>query len=1247
MHVPFATGHLPLFNPLHTMKALPVLLTGILGWLLCSPALGQGSYAVEDQYASKTGMAHATPHAPRLSPYERNAAKLSATISVDLPDVLLAEALRHITDQAGLLLIYGEDEIPAGARVSLNLDGVTTLEALHETIRGQGLKLQVSKSGHLIVSRATSVEGERRGEEEPLLEHEVSGTVTAMEDGMPLPGVNVVVKGTTIGTATDGDGSYTLVAPSPSDTLVFSFVGFTEQEVPIGGRSVIDVALASDDVALDEVLVVGYGTQRRRDLSGAVSSMTMDRVREMPVMDVDRAMAGQLPGVEVRQSSGAPGSSLQIRVRGQGSITQGTEPLYVIDGLPMQITYNRDNNPLNFLNPADIEDVQVLKDASAAAIYGSRAANGVVLITTRKGREGLTQFNFTARTGVQSVLNKVEVLGGEEYAEAAWHARNRAYVEDASDDWPEPGTWDDTDEERLRKAELAGDNLDPQYLQAVWDAWVASGAPSTDWQDEIFQTAPIQSYQLSATGGGSGYTYYVGAGYEDQEGVLIGSDFKRYSVRANLASDFGENLHFGLNLNPTLTTLGNVVSEGRVHNAGVVHVALTEPPLLPVQRADGETYTSGIRCCRPADLTWLDLADVWWAELDPNDPGARIDMGFHNIGNPVNRALNWKKDRQNIQILGTSYLEYDFTPWLSARSTVGGRIYNEAYDEFRPSTIGEWGTPPPVAARAQNEEATGWKWLNTNQLTLDTRFGSNHEVTWMVAQEAERFRFRRNEIEAQDFPTDLIEVIYDEGLVQANGGAFRRESGWSQLSFFSRLDYAFADKYLLQLNVRRDGSSRFGADHRWGTFPSASLGWVVSEEPFMKGGAVDFLKLRASYGRTGANHIGNFEALALMSSTSYVGVGGTAPAFSIGGFANRALTWETQTQLDVGLDVELFDRRLSLTADYYRKINSDLLLDVDVPWYSGQGSQLLNIGKIRNQGMEFRARTISYWGDFSWEADANVYFNRNKVLALAPDIEELTGSVSAFGASNRTVVGEPFGQFYGHEIIGVFQNQEEIDSGRWAVPDYGRDVVPGDYKIMDYDGDGVITQDDRHFIGSPWPDVSYGLTNTFAYKSLSLSLLVQGSHGAEIVFGADRAMDLDFDSNELAWLWRDAWKGPDDPGNGIGRVSRGSKDHKDWIGDVSSISIGDASYIALRNATLGYTLPQNILQRQFGSRLRTARVYASVQNAFLWTPYWGYNPEGAATGEGNTNEMDTLAPGIDRGTYPLARTLTVGVNLGF
>lgn len=800
----------------------------------------------------------------------------------------------------------------------------------------------------------------------------VTGTVLSQETGLPLQGVNVLVKGTTLGTTSDEKGAYNISAPRSNSTLIFSSVGYNTEEKPINNKGIVNVSLSNDAKALADVVVIGYGTQRKRDVTGSVGSVSARQIKDLPVTGLDQALAGQISGVQVSQTTGAPGGGVTIRVRGTGSIGAGNEPLYVIDGFPVEGNYSQFQNPLNSINPNDIESIEVLKDASAQAIYGSRGSNGVVLITTKKGKQGRSKFDFEVYTGWQQIAHKIGLLNAREQVELVVEAKTTSWLELSP-------TNKATDPMSIRPLAL-------QYSPIFNN--IDSFGVGTDWQDEVFRTAPMTNYQLTASGGSEDIHYLISGGYFDQQGIIINSGFKRYSSRINVDATVSKRIKVGINLAPSYTTTSVIPAEGDAGDDGIINNLFAYSPIYAVYKPDG-SYTTQIR------------------------------SDFSNAENPVNIAKSVTDKRSRIRLLGNIFADFEIIKGLNFRTSFGSDISSSRLTYFRPSTVGRGGTPAPVAALGKSGSSQGVNWLNENTLTYVKSFQQAHNITALLGYTIQKETIESNSIDATNFPNDFV-VTLNAGQVTAGNSTI---SQWSLLSYLSRVQYDYKGKYLATATLRRDGSSRFGSENKWGIFPSASVGWRISEENFMQNGAVKAisdLKLRASYGYSGNNTIGNYSSLALLSPSNYpLGAGGGAVTngLSVSNLLNKELTWENSKQFDVGLDLGLFNDRIYFVADYYNKITSDLLLDVPVPTLTGFSRSLQNIGKVKNWGWEFAINTKNFVRKFKWNTNANISFNKNKVLALGPSGDPIRSGGD--NLNHLTQIGSPIGSFFGYIVEGI------------------------------------------------------------------------------------------------------------------------------------------------------------------------------------------------------------------------------------
>jgi TonB-linked SusC/RagA family outer membrane protein len=888
----------------------------------------------------------------------------------------------------------------------------------------------------------------------------VSGKVTSSDNSQGLPGVSILVKGTTIGTASDGEGNYKIRVPDEKAVLVFSFIGYVAEEVAVNGRSVINMALVPDIKSLSEVVVVGYGTQKKTDVTGSVATLSAEKIKDLPVQSVDQAMVGQMAGVQVSQTSGAPGGGMQVRIRGTGSISAGNEPLYVIDGFPVQGSFNQNYNPLTTINPSDIESINVLKDASSTAIYGSRGSNGVVIITTKRGRAGKPKVDLDIYTGMQQIERYTKMMNAQEFAEASIESRNIFYTQIIG------GNINDTNEERMKKTPNAYAQIPTLFSTSPYD---------TDWQKAYYRTAPMRNYQLTVSGGTDKLTYAIGGGYFKQEGIIPNSDLVRYSVRTNLEARVNEKIKVGINLAPTFKTSKIVDLEGHPCCGGTVLAALTYLPQLPVRYDDGRYSTM-----------------------------TNMGEGFLILENPLVNALEENRNQMDTRLLGTIYGDYSIFKDLTLRISVGADINNSREDRFRSSRIGNPGQPAPTIPSGFSNANTYYNWLNENTLTYTKTLG-DHSLNVLTGFTAQKAKFFNTNVTAINFPNDLVTTLNGG---QINGG-FTSAEEWALLSGLGRINYSFREKYLLTATIRADGSSRFGSNNRWGYFPSVALGWRLSEEEFLKNiQQINELKIRGSYGQNGNNFIGNYDAIGRLGSSNYIlgaGAGSLISGVVPISIANSDLTWEKANQTDIGLDVSLYNNRIAFSAEYYNRITSGLLLNVQVPSISGFTNALKNIGRVRNHGYEFSLNTINIDRKFTWSTNFNISFNRNVVQALGPKGDPIRSSTDV-ADTHITQIGQPLGSFFGYKVDGVFRDQSAVDAG----PKFDAPVVtrPGDFRFQDINDDGKITPADRTVIGNPFPDFTYGFTNTFSFKGFDLNILLQGSYGNEVLFLQNVFLDL-------------------------------------------------------------------------------------------------------------------------------------------
>ncbi len=1000
----------------------------------------------------------------------------------------------------------------------------------------------------------------------------ITGTVTSGEDGEGLPGVNVLVKGTTTGTVTNIDGNYRIEVPDTESVLVFSSIGFLTEEIVVGNQTEINVVMLPDIKSLEEIVVVGYGTQKKSNLTGAVSSIKANEIQQTPITSIDQGLVGRASGVMVTQTSGMPGAVASIRIRGSSSLQGGNEPLYVIDGFPVyngsgfgNTGGNAQMSGLSTINPADIESIEILKDASATAIYGARAANGVVLITTKSGKEGRDQITFDAYYGSQSVVRQIDVMNALQYAELA----NEAYT---------------------------NDGLDPIYDNAKM-AELRENPKGTDWQDEVFRTAPIQNYQLTFSGGDKKTNYSISGNYFDQQGIIRNSGFKRYSGRINVSRNVLDNFKIGTSLNVSRTN-SNAVRTDAGGTGGVVTTAMKFNPVQPVYENEA------------------------LGEYTPvNTPGIIL-------ANPVATANEQVRESTMLRLLGNIYGEWEFVQGLTAKVSFGTDLVNTKFDTFTPSSIFESGGVAEATVRGGYTT----NWLNENTLRWDKEIIQGHSISVLGGITFQQNIFEDLEASSQAYVNNVLEEnALGSGAIYNQPSSSATE--WSLVSYLGRINYNINEKYLLSFNSRIDGSSRFGANNKYAFFPSGAVAWRLIEEDFIKDmNLFSNLKARVSYGVTGNQEIGLYESLPTLTNTTYTFGRSLVTGFYPNKIPNPDLRWEKTSQFDVGLDFGFWDERLRFTTDYYLKNTTDLIYDVAVPYVSGFSSSLQNIGSLQNQGLELSIESdIFTKGDFRWTSAFNISFNRNKITELGgEDYKDVGGGDGHLktGSVHRLIVGEPIGLFYGYVFDGIFQDQAALDAGPKSPTNWigGRRYV--DFGGPNGEPDGEVNATyDRTVIGDPNPDFFGGFTNTFFYKGFELNLFMQYSYGNDI-FNYN-AIELELPSGgqnvyaDLVNRWT-----PENPSDvyPVATTNRSAV--------FSDAYIEDGSYLKVKTLTLAYTFPQLNSQKISGLKL-----YLTAQNLLTFTEYSGYDPEVSYRGATN------LELGEDFGGYPQSRTFMVGAKL--
>jgi TonB-linked SusC/RagA family outer membrane protein len=993
------------------------------------------------------------------------------------------------------------------------------------------------------------------------------------ETGQALPGVSIVLKGSTTGTVTGTDGTYTLNIGDNGGTLIFSSVGYLSQEIVIGNKTTLDAKMETDSKALTEVVVVGYGSQLKKEITGSVQTVKAEELKDIPVSQVTQKLQGRLAGVQINQTTGKPGQGMSVRIRGQVSVSAGSDPLYVIDGFP--ITGN-----IGAMNPDEIEDISILKDAASTSLYGSRAANGVVLITTKKPKNGQTNVSLNAYYGTQKVPDRglIKMMNAVDFAQF-----KKEYYQDAGQAVPV---------EFQNPSQYEGKN--------------------NDWYGALLRRAPMQSYNLTVTSNKDNVSTSLVAGVFSQDGVVLNNTYRRYSLRMNTDYAISKKVKIGFNIAPQYVFDNTPRTDGD-RGTGILFNALHTWPVMPIRDANGE-------------LTKFN-----------NFPGSTGNI--FNYPNWIRAAEELVNETKTTKLLGNAYVQYQPLKGLTLRSTINIEMESTKFFFFNPSTAtSAINVPIPTTAVSIRQATQNFSWLNENYATYNKSLG-NHNFELLAGFTQQRFRQEFSRIQADTYADDRLPTI--QGALNVNrGGTINGINEWSLASYISRLTYNFKGKYLFTASIRADGSSRFGSNNRWGTFPSASVGWVMSDEDFLKDVRhVSFAKVRASYGVIGNNNIGNYTQYALVNNTTNAVFGSNvATGANVISLSNNNLGWETTKQFDMGLDLGLFNDRIQFIYDFYTKKTTNLLYSVQIPQESGFTNFTDNIGQIDFHGHEFSITSRNLTGRLKWTTNANISFNRNKVAALADGIDRV------YGTFHITQVGKPFGQFYGMIAQGNYMNAADLASSP-IIP--GRSMV-GNIKLKDVNGDGVITnggdRDDRAIIGNPFPKFTYGLTNTFQYKDFDLSITGSGSYGNQLIVRhlySTANLDGVFNMvDEVKYRFRT----PENPGKGFYGITNAALGgnftgvERDWM---NSRFVADASYFTIKNVTLGYTIG---VKNKF---FKSARLYASVQQLYVFTKYWGGpNPETSAQGDGN-GDGGNLSQGVDLSNYPVPRTWTFGVNLNF
>jgi TonB-linked SusC/RagA family outer membrane protein len=1081
---------------------------------------------------------------------------LKSKLSIKANDKEIKKVLSEIERKTQVRFTYSSAVVNVNRQISVDFKD-QNLASVLEGIFASDIRYEVRGNRIILKPANAFASGEKPGivnKGERYFAVQVSGKITD-EKGGPLPGANILEKGTTNGTTADVNGEFSLSVMGESSVLTFSFIGYTSQEVSVGSRTSFSIQLEPDLRTLNEVIVVGYGTVKKSDLTGSVSSVKAEELTAYPAIDAVQALQGRAAGVNITANNGAPGATMKIRIRGGTSINASSDPIFVVDGLIGGAVPP----------PEDIESIEVLKDASATSIYGSRGANGVIMVTTKKGKPGKMQISLNTSLTAQHEINRLDLLNADQFTDYILEAR-------------------------------------PDFVPQGFN---------TDWQDQIFRTGVIQNYQLSLSGGNENVSYYISGAYFDQQGVIINSDYDRFSLTTNLNIKASEKLNIGLNLFARRNAANGVrTQEGSGGlTPGVVASAFKFEPDQGIYNADG-SYT----------IARLN---------DPHD-------------NPYAVATELENESISDRFQANVFGEYAILKDLKFRTSFGATTNNRRAGTYSPTSLSEGRS---VGGWAAIDGAKSTLLLNENYLTYNKSFSETDNFTAMVGYSFQTSSDERWGAETQNLLSDAFSFwnLGGSSVWQAP------ESGlteWQISSYYGRLNYSLNDRYMFTFNARYDGSSNFSKGNKWAFFPSGAVAWNMKNEPFMGGvDAISFWKWRVSYGITGNQAISPYETMAKFSPVFAVIGGAPVNAVRPTAVANNDLSWETTAQLNLGADIGLFNDRLSLTAEYYRMVTSDLLFEVALPEYSGYTSQLKNLGEVENKGVELTLSSRNLDRQLKWNMDINFSANRNKVLSLPDgnDIQYGSAPGHLVGLDNTQILreGYPVGSFWGWIYDGVYQQGDDFIEGG------GFEQVAGGEKFRDIDGirdandkltgqpDGTLSSSDQAIIGNPHPDFIWGWNNDLRFKNFDLNIFFQGSQGNDVLSYTLMELNLLNSINNATTVALDRWT-PTHTDTDVPMASTGRSRR------ISTRWIYDGSFVRLKNLSLGYAIPKPVLDRL---HLTKFRIYVSAQNILTFTKYEGYDPEVNYNSEEGADTNRNL--GLDYGSYPNAKSYTVGLNIGF
>jgi TonB-linked SusC/RagA family outer membrane protein len=1097
--------------------------------------------------------------------------------------VSVNEVFRIIKDQTNYRFLYPETLFEHTPKVHLKKGVILLSKLLEKSFQGSNIKFQLSKNNTIVIEE----EEEIKPVPDIVKQQKISITgIISDKDGNPLPGASIIEKGTTNGTETDFNGNFSIAIKNKDAILVVQYLGYTKKEVTVKDKTNLKIVLIEDASTLDEIVIIGYGSLSRSKVLGAVSSISSEDISELPVSSLDDAIAGRVAGVQI-VSNGAPGSGSSINIRGIGTLTAGGSPLIVVDGYPLT-----EGSDINAINPNDIESMNILKDAASTAIYGSRGANGVIIITSKKAKLDKVTFNFNTYSGFQQVLNEPKFMNAYQFAEVVKEARDWGYVS------ADPANRNETDSNATRLSQGA---VSRHLIPSNFDKYLTGtpGLTDNNWLDDLFRSGKIESYDVSVTGRSGNTNWYISGGYFNQEGLIIGSDFKRYIAKINLETKFNDKLKFGINLSPSISNTNQVV-EGWT-DSPMQQAILSEPFFTPYNNLGELNISQQIR----------------WHNNGGTD-GSLTE-------NPIAIALEKEDEKYKFRIFGSTFLDYQLAKGLNFKTLLGGDYDYSFRGEFRPSTIGSYRNDVnSVVPWAKEQTKVRKNIITENTLTYDKEY-NNHSFNALAGYSYQKENYTSIFVNAPKLDSNNIPNVAGTAETTTD----KDISEWVRISYFGRIQYDYDSKYLVSASTRRDGSSRFGANTKFGDFSSFSAGWIVSKENFFpKVSMVSSLKLRYSWGQTGNDQIGDFSSIATLKNLNGFLNGNLASGQIPSTSPNADLSWETSVTNNIGFDLGLFDNKLNLVVDYFVANTEDMLLNVPVPLQSGFTRSLQNVGKMENKGLEIVLSTSDInLGGVKWNSSINFTSIKNKVTELGP------GQTKIIDGAHITEIGSTIGELFGYQVDGIYKSQAEINASAQS----STDVRVGDWRIVDTSGDGIINDDDRQSLGATLPDFTYGMNNRFSYKNFDLNVFVDGVQGVNVLDRTVRnASNGQGFSNQFQSYYENRWHPTNNPNGSLARPDY-TQSNERLRANVSSAFIEDGSFFRVRNITLGYSIPSKLLEKINLSRLR---LYATAKNPFIATNFKGFNPE-------QRDNNNPLSPSDNEGVYPLDKSFVIGLNVSF